>query len=258
MAKRTLYWDTETFSAGTELNMTPREFVRLFQYAWDDGPVQMTTDYDEMLEIVRSTDFLVAHNQISFDLTALFGYESIEPLYMAMDRKVIDTYYLAHLLHPAPMKYRRRNGSWAVETDDSVGHAKGWLSLDNLAYQFNLPGKIGDLKELAKKYNPPKTPVKQLEYGLIDLEDPEFLAYAEQDVIAVRALYKYLLNSIQEQGYPGEYIWREMELLSATVGQMHRNGILVDQEYARNKIEIQEKQKAETLDWLVENYNFPR
>lgn len=258
MAKRILYWDTETFSAGTELNMTPREFVRLFQYAWDDGPVQMTTNYDEMLEIVRSADFLVAHNQISFDLTALFGYESIEPLYLAMERKVIDTYYLAHLLHPAPMKYRRRNGSWAVETDDSVGHAKGWLSLDNLAYQFNLPGKIGDLKELAKKYNPPKTPVKQLEYGLIDPEDSEFLAYAEQDVIAVRALYKHLLNSIREQEYPGEYIWREMELLSATVGQMHRNGILVDQEYARNKIEIQEKQKAETLEWLVENYDFPR
>lgn len=258
MGKRTLYYDTEGYSAGREIELGPRKYVRLFQYAWDDDPVQMTTDYDEMLEIVRSADFLVAHNQISFDLTALFGYESIEPLYMAMERKVIDTYYLAHLLHPAPAKYRRRNGSWAVETDDSVGHAKGWLSLDNLAYQFNLPGKIGDLKELAKKYNPPKTPVKQLEYGLIDLEDPEFLAYAEQDVIAVRALYKHLLNSIREQEYPGEYIWREMEILSATVGQMHRNGILVDQEYARNKIEIQEKQKAETLDWLVENYNFPR
>ena len=257
MSKRTLYYDTETFSIGRELEMTPREFVRLFQYAWDDGPVQMTTDYDEMLEIVRSADFVVAHNQISFDLTALFGYDSIEPLYMAMDRKVIDTYYLAHLLHPAPVAYKRRNGSRAVETTDTVGHAKGWLGLDNLCFQFGLSGKIGDLRELARKYNPPKTKKDDLEYGLIPLDDPDFIAYAERDVIALRELYKYLLNSIKEQNYPGEYIWREMEVLSATVGQIHRNGILVDQEYARNKIEIQESEKAKTLQWLVDNYDFP-
>lgn len=257
MAKRTLYWDTETFSAGTELSMTPREFVRLFQYAWDDGPVQMTTDYDEMLEIVRSADFLVAHNQISFDLTALFGYDSIEPLYLAMDRKVIDTYYLANLLTPAPAFFKMRNGRAAVETTSPVGHAMSWLSLDNLCHQFHLQGKLGDLKELAKKYQPEGTKVADYEYGLIPLDDPEFVAYAEQDVIAVRSLYKHLLGEIRHRDYPGEYIWREMELMSATVGQMHRNGIKVNQEYAQQRIEEQAKQRDEIMAWLVEKYDFP-
>lgn len=257
MSKHTLYFDIESYRAGREIELGPRTFVRLFQYAWNDGPVQMTTDYDEMLEIVRAADYVVGHNIISFDLTALFGYDSIEPLYMAMQRRVVDTYYLAHLLLPAPEKYRRRNGSWAAETDDPVGHAKGWLGLDNLCYQFGLPGKLGDLKELAKKYNPEGTKVGDLEYGLIDLEDPDFLAYADADVIAGRDLYRYLLHEIRKQNYPGEYIWREMELLSATVGQMHRNGILVDQEYANARIQEQETEKAETLKFLVENYDFP-
>lgn len=255
--KKTLFFDIEGYSAGTQLNYTPREYVRLFQYAWGDGPVKMTTDYGEMLSIIRSADYVVGHNIISYDLTAIFGYDSIEPLYMAMERKVVCTFYLAQLLTPAPPFYKMRNGRRAVETTDPVGHAMSWLSLDNLCYQFNLEGKLGDLKELAKKYQPEGTKVADYEYGLIDLNDPDFKAYAEQDVIAVRSLYKYLLEQVKIQEYPGEYIWREMELLSATVGQMHRNGILVNQEYANERIQEQEVEKEKTLAWLVENYDFP-
>lgn len=252
-----LYWDLETHNAGRQIELGPRKFVRLFQYAWNDGPVKTTTDYDEMLEIVRSADYLVAHNQISFDLTALFGYESLEPLYLAMDRKVIDTFYLAHLLRPAPIQYRMRSGRFAQETGDPVGHAMMWLGLDNLCYQFNLEGKTGDLKEIAKRFNPPKTPVRDLDFGLIDLDDPEFKKYADQDIIAVRSLYKYLLREIKIQDYPGEYIWREMEALSAICGQMHRNGINVDQEFALNKIKTQAERRDELLARLVAEYDFP-
>lgn len=257
MSKKLLYFDIESYSAGREIELGPRKFVRLFQYAWGDGEVQTTTDYDEMLEIIRSARWVVGHNIISFDLTALFGYDSIEPLHMAMEKKVIDTYYLANLLTPAPERYRRRNGGIAAEGSDPVGHAMAWLSLDNLCYQFNLPGKLGDLTELAKKYNPKGTTVKALEYGLIPLDDPEFEAYAKQDIEALRYLYKYLTDQIAAQDYSRDYIWREMELLSATVGQMHRNGILVDQEYAASRIKAQEEQREKTLQWLVDNYDFP-
>lgn len=254
---KTLYFDIESHSAGREIELGPRKFVRLFQYAWNDEPVQMTKDYDEMLRLIREADYLVGHNIISFDLTALFGYESIEPLYMAMRRKVIDTYYLANLLTPAPERFKMRSGRTVVETSSPVGHSMMWLSLDNLCFQFGLEGKLGNLKELAAKHNPPKTKVADLDFGLIPLDDPEFVAYAEQDVIAVRALYQYLLGEIKRQNYPGDYIWREMELMSATVGQMHRNGILVDQEYAQARIQEQEDQKAKTMKWLVEKYDFP-
>lgn len=88
--------------------MSPREFVRTFQYAWDDGPVQVTTDYDEMLELVRAARFVVGHNIIAFDLSVLFGVDSMEPLQMALDRRVIDTFVLASLVNPAPYAYVQR------------------------------------------------------------------------------------------------------------------------------------------------------
>lgn len=257
MVKKTLYYDTEGYSAGREIELGPREYVRLFQYAWDDGPVHMTTDYDEMISLIREADFIVAHNQMSYDLTALFGYESLEPLRMARERKVIDTFYLANLLIAAPERYKMRNGRVAVETSDPVSHSMMWLSLDNLCFQLGLEGKLGNLKDLAKKYNPPGTKVADYEYGLIDLEDPEFLAYAEQDVIAVRSLYKYLLGEIKRQDYPGDYIWREMYALSAIVGQIHRNGIKVDVEFAENRIAKQEERKIVLMQELVDKYDFP-
>lgn len=254
---KTLYIDIESHNAGRELEMTPQEFVRLFQFAWDDGPVRRITDYDQMLTLLREARFIVGHNIISFDLTAIFGYDSLEPLYMAMDRKIIDTYYLANLLTPAPYKFKRRNGSYATAAGKPVGHAMSWLALDNLCFQFGIPGKFGDLSAIAKKHNPPKTKKDDLDYGLIPLDDEEFLEYADQDIIALRELYKYLLNEIKAQAYPGEYIWREMELMSATVGQIHRNGILVNQEYARKRIEEQKERTAEIMEIMVNKYGLP-
>lgn len=257
MSKRYVFLDLETHNASTEYGMTPREFIRMGQYCINDGPVTITTDYDEIIEVVRSADYLITHNGLSSDMKWLFGKDSIEALQMAMDRRLIDTFYLANLLTPAPQTFTMRNGRRAVETADPVGHSMLWLGLDNLCFQFDLEGKIGNLKELAKKYQPEGTKVADYDYGLIDLEDPEFLIYAEQDVIALRSLYYHLMNEIKVQEYPGEYIWREMEALTAIVCQMSLNGILVDQEFAKERISAQETKKEELMAWLVEKYDFP-
>lgn len=262
MTKTYLYGDIESYSVGRQYDMEPHEFVKLFQWAINDGPVQLKEvhtreDLDWVLDLLRSVDYVIFHNGISFDLSVLFGYDSIEPLYMSMDRKMIDTYYLSNLLNPVPQRFQMRSGRWAVEASDPVGHAKAWLSLDNQCYQLGLPGKLGNLEELARKYNPGVKKSADLEYGLIDVNDPEFREYAIQDVVALRQLFQRLMQMRQEQDYSGEYIWRYMEILSATIGQMHRNGILVNQEYGRARIEEQEKQKEETLAFLVEKYDFP-
>lgn len=154
VTKRYFYGDIESFSVGRQYDMSPREFFRLGQFAINDGPVTLTEDYDYFMEELRASDYIIFHNGISFDMSVLFGYDSVEPLYMAMDRRVIDTYYLANLLNPVPQSYRMRSGRYAVESSDPVGHAKSWLSLDNQCYNLGLPGKIGDLKEIVKRYNP--------------------------------------------------------------------------------------------------------
>lgn len=46
---------------------------------------------------------------------------------------------------------------------DSPKSARGWFSLDNLAFQFGIPGKLGDITELARRFNP-STPKDELDF----------------------------------------------------------------------------------------------
>ena len=82
-----LMWDLETCNAGLQYEMEPYEFVRLFQFAWNDGPVTLfevhtPEDLEFVRDTVRSADYVVAHNQITFDLPSLFGMDSLEPLHI--------------------------------------------------------------------------------------------------------------------------------------------------------------------------------
>ena len=46
--------DTETHGSEHRWNMHPRDFFRLGQYAWGEGPVMLTQDFDEVIEALRS------------------------------------------------------------------------------------------------------------------------------------------------------------------------------------------------------------
>lgn len=255
MSKRYLYLDTETHGAEKMYSMPPEEFFRLGQYAWDDGPVVLTTDIEEIRQAVREADYVVGHNLISYDISYLFGVESLESLQMCLDRKVLDTFVIASLVTPAPYSYTDRKGHTYYDAA-APGTARKYLSLDNLAFQFELPGKVGSLQDLAKKYNPPKTLVANLDYGVIPLDDPEFLEYAEGDIIAVRALWHYLRDRIREQDYNRDYIWRELTIAGINA-QITRNGICVDREAAEARVNELAVEREKFMQWLVETYNFP-
>lgn len=252
--------DCETANGGAEYSMPPHEFVRLFQWAINDGPVQkMEVHTPEDLEVVRNilrqADYVVFHNGLSADLPWIFGVDSLEPLEMAMQRKVVDTFVIASLVTPAPNRFTAPNGHTFVDAD-KPGTAMKWLGLENLCHQFGLPGKFGSLQELAKKYNPAGTKVADLDYSLIALDDEDFLAYADQDVIALRGLFQYLMSKIKQLNYNRDYIWDELES-AAAMDRMSRNGILVDQEWAKNRIAEMTKIREEKMKWLVEEYGFP-
>lgn len=254
--RKYLYFDIETYSAGKAMwDMPPQEFIRLFQYAWNDGEVKTTTNYEEMISLLEQADYLVGHNIHAFDLSVLYGKDSIRPLELAQQRKVIDTMILTHLVKPVPYSYTNREGHTFYDAA-SPGQAMKYYSLDNLCYQFKLPGKMGNLQELAKKHNPPKTLVRDLEYGLIPLDDPEFIEYAEQDIVAVRGLFQYLIRVQQKLEYDSDYLWREQEL-AAVLAQISRNGIRIDVDRAKEKVAQQEERRDSIMNWLVENYDFP-
>lgn len=254
MSKKYLFADIETHSAQKRWGMTPQEFFRLGQYAWGNGEVVLTTDYDEIIAAIRDADYVIFHNGHAFDLSVLFGTDSLEPLHMAQQRKIIDTMTLATLLMPAPMYYTHWTGSRARA--DSPAEVARYYGLENLSFQAKLPGKFGSLQDLAKKYNPPGTKKDDLDYGLIPLDDPDFLEYARRDVTAVRDLFYYLRSVQKQKQINSEYLWREQEVY-AILAQITRNGIRPNVELATSRSQKQAKLAADTMKVLQEEYGLP-
>lgn len=250
----TLYFDIETHNAEKLWDMPPREFFRMGQYAWGiEGEIHITYDYDEMIAVIRSAYGLVAHNGHPFDFTWALWDEALE---WAREGRLFDTMAYGNLAYPAPFKFKDRNGREhfmeMAGQNKVVPHTMKWLGLDNLCYQLGTGGKVGSLRELAIKYNPPKTPVKELDYGLIALDDPEFVEYGKGDITALQGVTRGLLMQRPIQ----EYDWRE-QLCTAINAQISRNGFCVDVKAAQERVRLLEDRKATIMAWLVEHFDFP-
>lgn len=264
--KNVLYFDIETHSVDLRWDMTPEEFFRLGQYAWNDDDVVLTTDINEMIEQIEKADICVAHNGINFDLSVLYGKDSIRPLELAMEKRVLDTMVMANLVYPSKYMFKMRPG---VKADGSPSQrvvydglkpekVKMWLSLDNLSYQLGLDGKIADLKNLAGAYAL-EAGLKKTDpagFGLIPVDDPEFMEYAVQDVVALRDLTKALKYIQRKSGVSWSYLWREMKIASIDA-QISRNGMQVDLDYAQSRVDQLAQERDELMTMLVETYNFP-
>lgn len=255
MSKRYAFIDIESHNVGLQYGMTPKEFCRLYQYAINDGPVILTEDYDEFVNVLETSDYIVGHNIHSFDLSVVYGVESIRPLELTLQNRVIDTFCLASLLNPAPYKYINKNGREVFDAAKPE-RAMRWLSLDEQAHQLGLPGKMGDLKELAKRYQPEGTKVADYQYGLIPVDDPDFREYAVGDIVAVRALFHKLMEMRKAQNYSGKYLWRE-QVIYALNAQISRNGVLVNTAEAQARVDELAREREEIMDWLVRDFDMP-
>lgn len=251
---KVLYFDIESHNAGKQWDMDKYEFVRLCQYAWGPtGDVVLTTNLDEALAQIRAADLIIAHNGLPFDFSVTLEDEALD---FAKARRLFDTMTYANLALPAPPIFTGRDSKRVLTVDkdgkNMVGGVKKWLSLDNLAFQLGIDGKEGNLRELTKKYNPKGTRVDDLDYSLIPLDDPDFLAYARQDIVLLQNLTTELLR-IKE---PDEYDWREQTYVAIN-SQMTRNGFRVDVPKAQARVRELAVKKQELLDRLVEQYGFP-
>ena len=242
---KVLYLDIETHEAERMWDMPLSEFFRLGQFSFGTDPnITLTPDYREVLEACKQAEGIVAHNGHAFDFSVLLGGEALE---LALDNRLFDTMVYANLACPAPRMFKMRPNdegkSRTVITEGKPEMVSMWLSLDNLAFVFNLPGKEGNLKALAKKYGG---------FGLIPTDDPEYLAYAEQDIHMLRGITTELLYTHK----PTTYDWRE-QMKSAIDAQMSRNGFRVDVAAAQQRVLDLAERKAELLADLVE-YGLPQ
>lgn len=249
------YYDSETRGAQFLWDMTPREQFRLGQWAIENGEITMTTEYDEAREIVSTAEVLCGHN-IWYDLNVMYGKDSITPLEMALEGRIIDTFGLYPVKFRVPMAYTDSKGRRATtyaQGKQKPELVKKFLSLGNLTSYHGLPGKEGDLVALAKRYNPEGTDKDNLDFGLIPTDDPDFLIYAYNDIVALRALAHYMMK---QSGGMREYDWREMKIMAIN-NQMTKNGFRVNQELAAKRVKKMAEIKREKMDWLVKHFDFP-
>lgn len=238
---KTLFLDIETDSSDEMWNQPLYEFFRLGQYAWGEGEITVTSDLSDVLDQIAKAETVIAHNGHNFDFSVLLGDRALP---LTMEDKLFDTWTHATLVCPAPFRYTSRKGHTYVNAA-SPKRARTWFSLDNLAFQFGLEGKIEDdgLKALAKEFDG---------FGKIPVDDPRYRAYARQDIVVLRELARHLL----EIPYDPDYVIRAQKG-AAIDAQMTRNGVLIDLHKTQARSDQQAKEAQDTLDWLVREYGFP-
>lgn len=253
MPKGTLVFDIETHSRELLFSMAPEEFVRLIGYKWLGGPVVLTTDLEEIREQIRSARCVIGHNIHDFDLRAIFGIKSDEPLQLAVEGRVYDTWTHAILVNPAPFNYINRHGKAAIAKKPE--QMRAWFGLDEQAYQLGVAGKTDNLRELAREFGNPlfKGKAREIDgYGKIPVDDPRYRAYLTGDVLASEVVAKALLK----KGPLNDYALREQNI-AARAAVISSNGFRVDVVKAQARVDELAARRAVIMAQLVEKYDFP-
>lgn len=258
MSGKVLTFDIESHSIKKMYSMRPEEFVRLIGYAWDNEPVVITTDLEELKTQIRAARWIVGHNIHDFDLRAVFGVDSDEPMELADQGRIYDTFTHAALVHPAPSVYINRNGKECktfakTRNSDAI---LAWFGLDEQAYQLGVPGKTMDLKVLAKEFGDPSLkPLKARQddgYGKIPVDDPRYVEYLIADVEASRLVAKRL----RARGELNAYALREQRVESRKAC-VSSNGFRVDIARAQARVDELAGIRDEIMGMLVEKFDFP-
>ncbi|MGW3992184.1 DNA polymerase [Amycolatopsis sp. NPDC004772] len=233
----TLTFDIETHSAHLLYTMPPEKFFRLGGYRWQgDDEVIITDDLEELRDAIRRARWVVGFNEWDFDLKAVFGPGSNEPVKLAMEGRGVDLMIHAGLVHPTPEKWTDRKGALRVAPKKGwkPEQMMPWFSLDEQAHQLGVGGKTDDLKKLASEFvEPGEDP--RLGFGRIPLDDPRYRSYLVGDVEATERVAAALLKRGKLSGngerYPDRdyvgYPMREQEI-AARKAVISSNGWRVD------------------------------
>lgn len=249
----TLVFDIETHERKLMYSMPPEEFVRLIGYAWDEDEPIITTDLEEIRSQIRKARWIIGHNIHDFDLRAVFGVYSNEPMMFADQGRVYDTWTHAVLVHPCPYTYTNRFGKGAK--GDTPGQMRAWFSLDEQAFQLGVPGKTMALSDLAVQFGNPELPKKERTvdgYGKIPVDNPDYREYLVGDVKASREVARKLLD----KGGLNDYALRGQRIESRKAA-ISSNGLRLDAAAAKRRVEGLRVKREAIMKMLVGRYDFP-
>lgn len=243
-----LVFDIETHSANEMYARDRESFFRIGGLMPLDGSTgpQITDEQKPFRDAVDGANLAIGHNIMAFDLPALGITDLLE---RTKARRIIDTWTLATVMDTPPDSYQPREGKrrWIAGSPEK---AKGYYSLDNLAFQYGVAGKANDLRALAKQHGDPDG---CCQFGTIPTDNTEYNDYLRQDVVASRDLLGAMLARF---GQLTDYHWREMRV-AAVLSTVSMNGFRLDKSLTQARIDYNDQIRQANLAWLVEHFGLP-
>lgn len=211
-------------------------FLRLGGYAGrESGTPILTGDMAHLSDTIRDADMVSGHNIMSFDLPALVEHSTLtmEDIHRkAKAGQLRDGLLIERQLDP-PMA-----------RDKSVAGQRKY-DLDSLGQRFELGGKTGDLKALAKEFGG---------YDQIPTDDDRYRTYLSGDIELSRDLDHHQDERMTQRDR--DYLHKEHRI-AAIAAQLTHNGFLVNQPLLAEMVQKGEDRKWKALHRLAKKYGLP-
>ena len=219
---RPVGFDLETAKAGSLFLYGPG-FIKLCGFTDAGGKPGFLTDPADLISLLNEAPWIYGHNIMGFDLLALAFYHGAD--WERLAAKALDTMILDRLDYPPQ----------ARDTGGSVDR----YDLDHVCERRGLPGKVGDLRELANEFGG---------YAYIPADDFRYRAYLAGDIQAIRNLASKLPRT--------PYARREHKMQSI-MGRMTLNGFRVNLDLLHQRIAEGKTAKRGALEMLRDDYDLP-
>lgn len=221
----TISFDIETGSVDDMWRADAR-FLRLMGWGVDDNPVITSEFTDELLAELRdNSGWVIGHNIMNYDLILLEKYCGVSILELAKQGRIYDTKMMAFLADPPVSRTKE-------------GEIERIYSLQNQGEKYLGIGKLGNLKDLAKKYGG---------FDKIPTDDREYDEYLKRDVEVTRDLAKAIPIN--------DYVLREHKI-AAIASTISIQGFRVDIDLLKKRIKDGEEKRARILNDLTD-YGLP-
>lgn len=255
--------DIETGSV-EDLHRFGPGYVRLsgWKVVGSTDPVSISTDPQEMLDVLMGADAVTWHNGVNFDAMALAKWAGAD--YEALARKSFDTMIVERHLNPVAAKGAQPVGYYGLDATAARYGVAGKSSVDFEGKREIVRRIKGDAE--ANRLKRGKTDdfgvLKLLAalYGgfhLIDQSDPDYRTYLEADVLAQEGLFLRQWAEVQALSQGSQRYIRREHAVSAAMGRVTLEGFRVDTDETMRRWSAGQARLEAGKQKLHEQYGMP-
>lgn len=221
-----LVWDIETASVKKLFTYGPG-YVRLVGYQGDDDEPVVTTNVEELIQLILLSKRHYGFNSLAFDCVALAVHYDVD--YRDLAKNNVDLMLVERQINPPRARWH---------------YPKGYWGLHQTVQRHGGDGKTDELPRLAASYGG---------FDKIPVNDPEYVSYTYGDIEATR----FLAQKIGDHYETDPYLPREHKVVSRMIYGMYLNGLRVDQVELEHRLEMQRIKRENNFRKLEDVFGIP-